>query len=67
MKHDRIHAKDCETCETESGRLDRIELELELDGPLDEKQRQRLMEIAEKCPIHRTLNSEVLIETTSKV
>jgi len=67
MKHDRIHAKDCETCETESGRLDRIELELELDGPLEDKQRQRLMEIAEKCPIHRTLNSEVLIKTTSKV
>jgi putative redox protein len=47
--------------------LDRIELELELDGPLEDKQRQRLMEIAEKCPIHRTLNSEVLIKTTSKV
>ncbi len=64
MKHGKIHARDCEGCETESGRIDRIELELELEGPLDEEHRWRLREIAEKCPVHRTLDSEVLIETS---
>ncbi len=64
MKHDKVHARDCEACETESGRVDRIELELELEGPLDEGQRRRLKDIAEKCPVHRTLDSEVLIETS---
>ncbi len=63
MKHGRIHAKDCEECETENGRIDKIELELELEGPLDEEQRRRLKEISEQCPVHRTLDSEVLIET----
>lgn len=63
MKHGRIHAKDCEECETENGKIDKIELELELEGPLDEEQRRRLKEISEKCPVHRTLDSEVLIET----
>jgi uncharacterized OsmC-like protein len=63
MKHGKIHARDCEECETESGRIDRIELEMELEGPLDEEHRWRLREIAEKCPVHRTLDSEVLIET----
>jgi putative redox protein len=62
MKHGKIHAKDCEECETENGRVDRIELELELEGPLEEQQRQRLVEVSEKCPVHRTLDSEVLIE-----
>jgi putative redox protein len=59
----RIHAKDCEECETKSGRIDRIELELKLEGPLDVGQRERLREIADKCPVKRTLGSEVLIET----
>ncbi len=63
MEHSKIHARDCEECETENGRIDRIELELEFKGPLDEQQRRRLREIAEKCPVHRTLDSEVLIET----
>jgi putative redox protein len=67
MKQGKIHAKDCEECETENGRIDRIELELELEGPLEEQQRLRLREIAEKCPVHRTLDSEVLIETRSVV
>lgn len=63
MKHSKIHARDCEECETENGRIDWIELRLELEGPLGEKQRRRLREIAEKCPVHRTLDSEVLIES----
>ncbi len=64
VEHGRIHAKDCEECETKSGRIDRIGLELELEGPLlDAEQRERLREIAEKCPVKRTLGSEVLVET----
>lgn len=63
LKHGKIHAKDCEECETENGRIDHIGLELDLEGPLDEQQRRRLREIAEKCPVHRTLDSEVFIET----
>ncbi|MDP9455833.1 MAG: OsmC family protein [Actinomycetota bacterium] len=63
LGHRRIHAKDCEECETKSGRLDHLELELELEGPLEAKQRERLREIADQCPVKRTLGSEVLIET----
>lgn len=62
--HGKIHARDCEQCETEEGRIDRIEMSLKLEGPLDDEQRRRLEEIAEKCPVHRTLDSEVLIETS---
>ncbi len=63
LRHGRVHAKDCEECETEDGRIDRLELELDLEGPLDADQRGRLREIADKCPVKRTLGSEVLIET----
>ena len=63
VEHGRIHAKDCEECETKSGRIDRVELELELEGPLEAEQRERLREIADKCPVKRTLGSEMLIET----
>jgi len=59
LRHSRIHAADCESCETTDGRLDRIELEVELVGPLQEEQRTRLLEIAHKCPVHRTLTSEI--------
>jgi putative redox protein len=61
-EHGRIHAKDCEECETKSGRIDRVQLELELEGPLDTEQCEKLREIAEKCPVKRTLDSETLIE-----
>ncbi len=63
VEHGRIHAKDCGECETTSGRIDRIGLELELEGALDAEQRERLREIADKCPVKRTLGSEVLVET----
>ena len=63
MKHAKIHAEDCAECETKEGKLDRIERRLTLEGPLDEAQRARLVEIADKCPVHRTLHSEVVIET----
>ncbi len=57
----RIYAQDCEECETKEGMLDRIELELELTGSLSTEQHAKLMEIAEKCPVHRTLTSEINI------
>jgi putative redox protein len=61
LSHSRIHAKDCEECETKEGMLDRIETQIELSGPLTPDQRAKLMEIAEKCPVHRTLKSEINI------
>ena len=64
LSQDRVHATDCEECETEEGRIDRIEREIELEGPLDEKQRRRLLEVADMCPVHRTLKSEVLVENS---
>src|SRR5437899_9791495 len=59
--HSRIHAKDCEECETREGMLDRIDVEIELTGSLSDPQRAKLMEIAAKCPVHRTLTSEINI------
>jgi len=63
LTHSRIHAQDCADCETKDGKLDQIELELVLSGRLDEEQRKRLAEIADKCPVHRTLTSEIKIRT----
>ncbi len=63
LRHDKIHARDCEHCETREGRVDRIEREIVLEGRLDAAQRQRLLEIADKCPVHRTLGAEVRIES----
>ena len=61
LSHEKIHAADCADCETKEGRIDRIERQIEILGPLDATQRQRLLEIAEKCPVHRTLHSEIKI------
>ena len=61
LQHSRIYAKDCEECETKEGMLDRIEVEIELTGPLSTEQHDKLMEIAAKCPVHRTLTSEINI------
>jgi uncharacterized OsmC-like protein/alpha-beta hydrolase superfamily lysophospholipase len=63
LTHGKIHAIDCQDCETRVGKLDRIERVIELAGPLDNAQRERLMEIADKCPVHRTLQSEVQVVT----
>ena len=63
LKREKIHASDCADCETREGMLDQIERILELPGALDAAQRQRLLEIADKCPVHRTLTSEVKIRT----
>ena len=59
LRHDKVHATDCAECETREGKIDRIERVLTLEGNLDEAQRARLLEIANKCPVHRTLHSEV--------
>jgi putative redox protein len=63
LTHSRIHAADCADCETKEGKLDHIESELALSGTLTEEQRARLLEIAGKCPVHRTLTSEIKIRT----
>ncbi len=63
LKHEKIHAEDCANCETESGYIDRFEREIALEGALSEAQRERLMQIADRCPVHRTLQSEVVVET----
>jgi putative redox protein len=63
LKHSKIHAKDCAECETREGMLDQIDRVIGIEGALDADQRQRLMEIADKCPVHRTLQSEIRIVT----
>ena len=63
LRHEKIHAADCAECETREGRIDRIEREISLEGGLDAEQRQRLLEIADRCPVHRTLTSETRIES----
>jgi uncharacterized OsmC-like protein len=63
--HSRIHATDCEECETKEGMLDRIDVEIELTGSLTTEQHSKLMEIAGKCPVHRTLTSEINIRLLS--
>jgi uncharacterized OsmC-like protein/pimeloyl-ACP methyl ester carboxylesterase len=63
LRHSKIHAQDCEECETRDGKLDQIERVIGIEGTLDAEQRKRLMEIADKCPVHRTLTSEIRIVT----
>jgi len=58
LSHDKIHAKDCEECETKTGYIDRIEKDLTVEGDLDDAQRKRMLEIADRCPVHRTLTQE---------
>jgi putative redox protein len=64
LRHSRIHARDCADCETTSGWIDHIDRDVELTGDLDDTQRQRLLHIAERCPVHQTLTSEVHIATS---
>ena len=63
LRHGRVHAQDCLDCETKEGMLDVIESEIALSGELSAEQRGRLREIAERCPVHRTLTSEIKIRT----
>ena len=63
LRHAKIHAKDCDACETTAGKVDRIDRTIRIEGDLDADQRARLMQIADRCPVHRTLHSEVAIVT----
>jgi uncharacterized OsmC-like protein len=64
LRHSRIYAVDCAECETKEGMLDRIERIITLEGDLDTEARKRLLEVADMCPVHRTLKSEIDIRTT---
>jgi putative redox protein len=66
LRHSRIHAKDCEDCETKEGMLDRIDAQIELTGALTPEQHAKLMAIAHKCPVHRTLKSEIDIKLEAR-
>ena len=63
LHHDKIHAEDCHECQTKNGKVDVIEREIVMEGNLDEATRARLLEIADKCPVHNTLHSEVKVVT----
>lgn len=63
LRHSKIYASDCAECETKDGKIDRIERDVQFDGDLTPEQRSRLLEIANKCPVHRTLTSEIDIRT----
>ena len=63
LRHSRIYASDCADCETKQGMLDRIERDIQFVGALTAEQRSKLLEIANKCPVHRTLTSEIDIRT----
>ncbi|CQD07214.1 putative redox protein, regulator of disulfide bond formation [Mycobacterium lentiflavum] len=64
LRHQRIHAQDCADCETKTGWIDHIDREIELTGDLDTAQRDRLLLMAERCPVHQTLTSEIRVATS---
>lgn len=64
VKHGKVHAKDCTDCESGAARIDEFRREISIEGSLSDSERQRLLEIAEMCPVHRTLHSEIKIRTT---
>jgi putative redox protein len=66
LSHGKIDASECDDCETKEGKVDRIEVDLSLEGDLSDEQRARLMEIADRCPVHRTLLSEIRIVTRAR-
>lgn len=66
LKHSKVHSDDCSTCETKAGKLDLIEREIEISGAFDDAQKKRMLEIADRCPVHQTLTSEIIIETKLK-
>jgi putative redox protein len=63
LRHDRVHAQDCADCETDKGLLSQITRDIHLEGELDDEQRLQLMGIADRCPVHRTLTSEIVVRT----
>lgn len=66
LKHKKIHAEDCRECDATNRKIDYVEREIELDGTLDNEQRKRLLEIADRCPVHRTLHSPITVKTWLK-
>ena len=66
LRHNKIHAEDCAECETDTGKVDDIQIEIGIEGDLDDATRQRIAEIADMCPVHKTLHSEVHIESRLK-
>ncbi len=64
MHHEKIHSDDCDGCETNDVKIDHIERSITMTGDLSPDDRKRLLEIADKCPVHRTLHSVVKITTT---
>ena len=66
LNHKKIDAADCEDCQTKEGQLDQFDCEIELSGQLDDQQKKRLLQIADRCPVHRTLHSEILIKSKLK-
>lgn len=66
LQHQKVHAEDCDECETAAGYVDIIDREIELIGELDQEQRKRLLDIANRCPVHRTLHSEIVVRTRMK-
>ena len=64
LSHEKVHAQDCDHCDTDEGKVDRIVREIELTGDLSSEQRDRLLEIANKCPVHRTLHSEIDVQSS---
>ncbi len=63
LEHSKVYSEDCATCESTSGYIDQIDREIELEGPLDEQQKARLLEIADRCPVHKTLHNEIKVKT----
>ncbi len=64
LTHRKVHAKDCADCESRDGKVDEITREIELEGELDDQNRRRLMLIADRCPVHRTLTSEIKVRSS---
>ncbi|PSQ95143.1 MAG: osmotically inducible protein C [Bacteroidetes bacterium SW_9_63_38] len=64
LSHETVHAQDCDHCDTSEGKVDRIVRDIELTGDLSTEQRERLLEIANKCPVHRTLHSEIDVQSS---
>lgn len=64
LRHDKIHAEDCRECEKKTGRIDRIERQIDFTGDLTDEQRQRLLYIADRCPVHKTMKEEIVIATS---
>lgn len=63
LRHRKVHAEDCADCDKKKGKLDEIEREITITGDLDEAQRERLLQIADRCPVHRTLHEEVKVRS----